>query len=140
MSEAIVPLSSIDAAEIRERVRAAGVVGAGGAGFPTHIKLQARVDTVLVNAAECEPMLKVDQQLMPQQADRMIRGLLYGMAATGAKEGIFEFCSVFTYANDTADGSVLALDSANANEPIRIKVSGKVKSVKASGCETFTKV
>ena len=64
MSEAIVPLSSIDAAEIRERVRAAGVVGAGGAGFPTHIKLKARVDTVLVNAAECEPMLKVDQQLM----------------------------------------------------------------------------
>ena len=60
--------------------------------------------------------------------------------STGAKEGIFEFCSVFTYANDTADGSVLALDSANANEPIRIKVSGKVKSVKASGCETFTKV
>ena len=57
MSEAIVPLSSIGAAEIRERVRAAGVVGAGGAGFPTHIKLQARGDTVLVNAAECEPML-----------------------------------------------------------------------------------
>ncbi len=73
MSEAIVPLPDIDAAEIRERVRAAGVVGAGGAGFPTHIKLQA-VDTVLVNAAECEPMLKVDQQLMAQQADRLIRG------------------------------------------------------------------
>ncbi|HBZ7629538.1 TPA: SLBB domain-containing protein [Klebsiella pneumoniae] len=84
MSEAIVPLSSIDAAEIRERVRAAGVVGAGGAGFPTHIKLQARVDTVLVNAAECEPMLKVDQQLMAQQADRLIRGLGYAMTATGA--------------------------------------------------------
>lgn len=42
MSEAIVPLPDMDAAEIRERVRAAGVVGAGGAGFPTHIKLQAR--------------------------------------------------------------------------------------------------
>ncbi|STV10374.1 cob(III)alamin/Cob(II)alamin reductase [Klebsiella pneumoniae subsp. pneumoniae] len=88
MSEAIVPLSSIDATEIRERVRAAGVVGAGGAGFPTHIKLQARVDTVLVNAAECEPMLKVDQQLMAQQADRLIRGLGYAMTATGAREGI----------------------------------------------------
>lgn len=88
MSEAIVPLSNIDAAEIRERVRAAGVVGAGGAGFPTHIKLQARVDTVLVNAAECEPMLKVDQQLMAQQADRLIRGLGYAMTATGAREGI----------------------------------------------------
>lgn len=58
----------------------------------------------------------------------------------GAKEGIFEFCSVSTYANDTADGNVLAIDTANANEPIRIKVSGKVKSVKASGCEPFVKV
>ncbi len=46
------------------------------------------MDTVLVNAAECEPMLKVDQQLMAQQADRLIRGLGYAMTATGAREGI----------------------------------------------------
>ena len=58
------------AEEIRERVRAAGVVGAGGAGFPAHVKLQAQVEIFLVNAAECEPMLKVDQQLMWQQAAR----------------------------------------------------------------------
>ena len=45
------------------------------------------MDTVLVNAAECEPMLKVDQQLMAQQADRLIRGLGYAMTATGAREG-----------------------------------------------------
>ncbi|HBX9981185.1 4Fe-4S dicluster domain-containing protein [Klebsiella variicola] len=96
MSEAIVPLPDMDAAEIRERVRAAGVVGAGGAGFPTHIKLQARVDTVLVNAAECEPMLKVDQQLMAQQADRLIRGLGYAMTATGAREGIIALKAKYT--------------------------------------------
>ncbi|EEZ0359761.1 4Fe-4S dicluster domain-containing protein [Escherichia coli] len=77
-----------DAQTIRERVRAAGVVGAGGAGFPTHVKLQAQVDIFLVNAAECEPMLKVDQQLMALQARRLIRGVLYGMKATGASEGI----------------------------------------------------
>lgn len=96
MSEAIVPLPDMDAAEIRERIRAAGVVGAGGAGFPTHIKLQARVDTVLVNAAECEPMLKVDQQLMAQQADRLIRGLGYAMTATGAREGIIALKAKYT--------------------------------------------
>lgn len=72
-----------DGDTIRERVRAAGVVGAGGAGFPTWVKLQAQVDTFLVNAAECEPMLKVDQQLMAQQAERLARGVLYGMKATG---------------------------------------------------------
>ncbi|MDM2774711.1 cobalamin reductase PduS [Citrobacter sp. Cpo126] len=77
-----------DAQTIRERVRAAGVVGAGGAGFPAHVKLQAQVDTFLVNAAECEPMLKVDQQLMAVQADRLIRGVQYAMTATGASAGI----------------------------------------------------
>lgn len=94
MSEAAVlldPLGEIHSAsaeEIRERVRAAGVVGAGGAGFPTHVKLQAQVEIFLVNAAECEPMLKVDQQLMAQQGARLVRGVLYGMRATGATEGI----------------------------------------------------
>ncbi|MEB0773948.1 cobalamin reductase PduS [Citrobacter portucalensis] len=77
-----------DAQTIHERVRAAGVVGAGGAGFPTHVKLQAQVDTFLVNAAECEPMLKVDQQLMAVQAERLIRGVQYAMTATGASAGI----------------------------------------------------
>ncbi|MEB8011635.1 cobalamin reductase PduS [Citrobacter braakii] len=77
-----------DAQTIRERVRAAGVVGAGGAGFPAHVKLQAQVDTFLVNAAECEPMLKVDQQLMAVQAERLIRGIQYAMTATGARAGI----------------------------------------------------
>lgn len=77
-----------DAQTIRERVRAAGVVGAGGAGFPAHVKLQALVDTFLVNAAECEPMLKVDQQLMAVQAERLIRGVQYAMTATGASAGI----------------------------------------------------
>ncbi|MES0292740.1 cobalamin reductase PduS [Citrobacter freundii] len=77
-----------DAQTIRERVRAAGVVGAGGAGFPAHVKLQAQVDTFLVNAAECEPMLKVDQQLMAVQAERLIHGVQYVMTATGASSGI----------------------------------------------------
>ncbi|QXA94748.1 propanediol utilization: polyhedral bodies [Citrobacter braakii] len=77
-----------DAQTICERVRAAGVVGAGGAGFPAHVKLQAQVDTFLVNAAECEPMLKVDQQLMAVQAERLIRGVQYAMTATGARAGI----------------------------------------------------
>lgn len=77
-----------DAQTIRERVRAAGIVGAGGAGFPAHVKLQAQVDTFLVNAAECEPMLKVDQQLMAVQAERLIRGVQYAMTATGARAGI----------------------------------------------------
>lgn len=74
--------------EISERVKEAGVVGAGGAGFPTHVKLEATADILLVNGAECEPMLRSDQQLMAKFPELLIRGLELAMQATGAKEGI----------------------------------------------------
>ncbi|MFB0710653.1 4Fe-4S dicluster domain-containing protein [Buttiauxella noackiae] len=87
-SSALGELSEATPTQIVQRVRDAGIVGAGGAGFPTYVKLRAQIDTFLINAAECEPMLKVDQQLMPRQAARLIRGTLYGMRATGATQGI----------------------------------------------------
>ena len=45
-------------------IKKAGIVGAGGAGFPTHAKLNAKAEYVIINGAECEPLLRVDQQLM----------------------------------------------------------------------------
>ena len=74
--------------EISEKVKAAGVVGAGGAGFPTHVKLAARAEIFLVNGAECEPMLRTDQQLMAKSPELLVRGLELAMKATGAREGI----------------------------------------------------
>jgi Na+-translocating ferredoxin:NAD+ oxidoreductase RnfC subunit len=74
--------------EISTKVRAAGVVGAGGAGFPTHVKLDAKAEIYLVNGAECEPMLRTDQQLAARYPKLLIRGLQQGMKATGAKAGI----------------------------------------------------
>jgi Na+-translocating ferredoxin:NAD+ oxidoreductase RnfC subunit len=71
-----------------EAVRAAGVVGAGGAGFPTHVKMAARVDTVIANGAECDPLLQCDQRLMESRAVEMVRGLRWVMEATGATRGI----------------------------------------------------
>ena len=47
-----------------ETIREAGIVGAGGAGFPTHVKAQAKADTVIANGTECEPLLFSDQSLM----------------------------------------------------------------------------
>jgi Na+-translocating ferredoxin:NAD+ oxidoreductase RnfC subunit len=49
---------------LAERIFAAGVVGAGGAGFPTHKKLAAGIRLLVVNAAECEPLLASDRYLM----------------------------------------------------------------------------
>ena len=45
-----------------------GIVGAGGAGFPTYAKLDPRAEVILMNCAECEPLLKLHRQLMEQQA------------------------------------------------------------------------
>ena len=74
--------------EIYERIRHAGVVGAGGAGFPTHVKVDCEVEYVIANGAECEPLLRVDQQLAAVYAKELIEGLRAMMRCTGAKEGV----------------------------------------------------
>ncbi len=73
---------------IVEKVRAAGVVGAGGAGFPTHVKLDAKVDTVIANGVECDPLLQCDQRLMESRAAEMVRGVELAMEATGAVRAV----------------------------------------------------
>lgn len=82
------PRSEISPDTMLERIRAAGVVGAGGAGFPTHVKLRASVDTVIANGAECEPMLHADQHVMARYPDEVVAGLRLAMIATGAERGI----------------------------------------------------
>lgn len=74
--------------DIVERIKNAGVVGAGGAGFPTHIKLSCKAAVVIANGAECEPLLRVDQTLMQTQAARVVNGMEAAMAAVGAELGV----------------------------------------------------
>ncbi|MGQ9573995.1 MAG: 4Fe-4S dicluster domain-containing protein [Thermoguttaceae bacterium] len=71
-----------------QQVAEAGVVGAGGAGFPTHVKLAARADTVLLNAAECEPLLHKDKEVLRHDTDRVIDGLAAAVELVGAQRGI----------------------------------------------------
>jgi len=74
--------------EIVDRIREAGIVGAGGAGFPTHVKLDSSVDTVIANGTECEPLLEADQGLMARYPDKVVEGLRLAMKATGASRGV----------------------------------------------------
>lgn len=74
-------------ADIVDKVRAAGVVGSGGAGFPTHVKLQFEVQMVLGNGASCEPLLSSDPYLMTHQPDQVLGGLLTAMNCTGSDKG-----------------------------------------------------
>jgi Na+-translocating ferredoxin:NAD+ oxidoreductase RnfC subunit len=71
-----------------EKVRLAGVVGAGGGGFPTHVKLNAKVETVIANGAECEPLLHKDAVIMEENPRELVRGIELAMDAVGAKDGV----------------------------------------------------
>lgn len=73
------PLEELTKEEIIKKVQTAGVVGMGGAGFPTHVKLSPKepdkIDYVIVNCAECEPYLTSDYRCMIETPDKIIRGL-----------------------------------------------------------------
>lgn len=68
-----------------EQVREAGVVGAGGAGFPTYVKVSARVDTIIANGAECEPLLVTDQWVMYCHAEEIAFALRQEALSVGAE-------------------------------------------------------
>src|SRR5271165_5244453 len=70
-----------------QQIAEAGVVGAGGAGFPTHVKLSGKADTVLINAAECEPLLHKDKELLQYYGDLVLAGLDAAMRLVGARSG-----------------------------------------------------
>lgn len=74
----------------------AGVVGAGGAGFPTHVKTSAKVECVIINGAECEPLLRVDQQLMKDQTEDLLKGLSVLLDMVGAKRGVIALKKKYT--------------------------------------------
>ncbi len=71
-----------------DKVRLAGVVGAGGGGFPTHLKINSKAQTVIANGAECEPLLHKDAVVMEESAAELVRGMQLTMEAVGATQGI----------------------------------------------------
>jgi Na+-translocating ferredoxin:NAD+ oxidoreductase RnfC subunit len=65
-----------------------GIVGAGGGGFPTAVKLKTKVSMVIANAAECEPLLHKDKELLHHHAEPFLRGMKMAMDLVGAREGV----------------------------------------------------
>lgn len=74
--------------EIVRRIFEAGVVGAGGAGFPTHIKAKSNAEVVIANGCECEPLIQSDRFVMSEMPGEVIEGLNLMMIATGASRGV----------------------------------------------------
>ena len=86
--------SQIDGAEgafghlSADRLEELGIVGAGGGGFPTAEKFKARVSLVIANAAECEPLLHKDKELLQHLSGPFLRGLRTAMELVGARQGV----------------------------------------------------
>jgi len=74
---------------LSEKLRECGVVGAGGAGFPTYVKAQSRVEFMIANGAECEPLIHKDAEIMKHFPQGILAGMTSMMEATGAKTGKF---------------------------------------------------
>lgn len=82
------PLVNPDKASVLARVKDAGIVGMGGATFPTHVKLSPSkpVDTLIINAAECEPYITCDYRLILECTAEVLRGVKYLMTALGVEK------------------------------------------------------
>ena len=83
-------VEALSSEELINIIREGGIVGMGGATFPTHVKLSGgigKVDTVIVNAGECEPFITSDDRLCREQPEKVISGLKVIMKIFGLKEG-----------------------------------------------------
>lgn len=74
--------------ELKSIIKDSGIVGAGGAGFPTYMKIDARAKTIILNCAECEPLLRLHRQLLKEKAQEIVRTFAMMADVIGAEEAI----------------------------------------------------
>ena len=89
--------------ELKNILKEMGVVGAGGAGFPTYGKLSYDVNKVILNGAECEPLFRVDRNLLSEHVEDVLAGLNIIVETLGATEGIIAFKEHYKEANESVD-------------------------------------
>lgn len=80
----------MDMKELSSILQQNGIVGAGGAGFPTYAKLDQRAETIILNCAECEPLLRLHRQLLEKYAREIVDTFHLVGQAVGAKESLSE--------------------------------------------------
>ncbi len=103
--------------QLIDQVRQAGVVGAGGGGFPSHVKLGAKAEIIIANGAECEPLLHKDAAVMEHYAKDVVRGVQLSMEATGAREGVIGIKA-------KKKGAVEACQAACKGTNVRVELLG----------------
>jgi electron transport complex protein RnfC len=116
-------IAGMSADEMRDAIKKAGIVGLGGAAFPTHVKLtppaNKPLDTVILNGVECEPYLTCDHRLMLEKTEEMIRGLDIVARLIGAK-------SVYIGIELNKMGAVLSMEKAlrsHKEKPYKVEIT-----------------
>lgn len=101
-----------------DMIKEAGIVGAGGAGFPTHAKLTSKAEYILLNGAECEPLLRVDQQLMKLFPDEIIKGFEAAGRLAGADKAII---GIKVKHHEVIDILKERIDALNLSDYVEVK-------------------
>lgn len=110
----------MDKAVLKTLLQDSGVVGAGGAGFPTYAKIDERAQTIILNCCECEPLLRLHRQLLEKHPDEVLTAFHTVMKTVGAKEGIIGLKKAYTK-------TIEALNSVlDKYEGLRIKTVDQV--------------
>lgn len=92
-----------------DAVFAAGVVGQGGAGFPTHVKLKARAKTFIINAAECEPLIAIDKYLCRHKAEEIIAAAMLIASHLGAERTIIALKETYSEEINQLEKAIIQL-------------------------------
>lgn len=115
------PLGSLPRSDLLRAIQETGMVGLGGAAFPTHVKMtlppgqETEVHTLVVNGAECEPFLTTDHRVMLEQAGDLIEGTRFALMATEAKQAIIGI-------EDNKMDAVQAVSAViKPDDPIKVK-------------------
>ena len=96
--------------ELVALIKQNGIVGAGGAGFPTYAKLDKRADTIILNCAECEPLLKLHRQILERYAYEILSTLDLIAKTIGAKDVIIGVKGSYTGAVDAVEQYIGSFD------------------------------
>ena len=100
---------------IVDKIRCAGIVGCGGAGFPTHAKLKGKIEYLIINGAECEPLLRTDRYIMCNEAPSLVKALVAMKEELGIENVVI---ALKEHYHDEANALRAAISAANA--PIRL--------------------
>lgn len=124
--------------QLTELIYQAGIIGCGGAGFPTHAKYNGKIETIIINGAECEPLLQTDRYLMRNKAGELIKAADMLLRETGAGGCVIALKASYTREIGALEEAIRSLGSdvrlhrlesffpAGDEQTIVYEVTGKV--------------